>query len=336
MATLKDIAKQAGVSPATVSRILNEDDSLNVTSETKERVLSYARQLNYTRKASRARQQTRIGIFQWFSETQETQDPYYQNIRVGIERYCASHKIDVVRAYQSDPHYEDTLQGVNALICIGKFGNKRIEALKKLADQVIFVDMKTKRIHCNTLSLDFNQAVEDVMNYLTSLNHRKIAYFGGIEHLGDHTVYFEERKDLFQKYCELNDIEYKPYLKEYGFSMEAGHQMMSELIEAGTLPTAVFAASDPIALGVLRALSEHQIRVPEDISVVGFDDIEMAAYTQPALTTVHAPAQLMGEYAAHYITLLASDASRTSNIPIRLVLPCNLVIRDTCGPAPHN
>ncbi len=331
MATLKDIAARAGISAGAVSRILNQDETLNVTPKTRERVYQIANELGYHKKNAPS-PNTTIGIFQWFSQFQELQDPYYQSIRMGIEKYCADKKLEVIRTYKSDSNYKDTLKNIRALICIGKFDDAQIKEFQSLAPYVLFVDMKTKRIHCNTICLDFPQAVTDAMDYLYELGHRKIAYLGGKEILQDQSVYYEERKESFITYCETHQITYKPYLKESGFSSEDGYQMTLELIRDNQLPTAIFAASDPIALGAMKALTESQIRIPEDISVMGFDDINLAAYTQPALTTIHAPATFMGEYAAHYIYMLSRAASIEYQTPVRLVLPCELVIRDSCAP----
>ena len=104
MATLKDIAKKAGVSSATVSRILNQDETLSVTPQTRERVQEIARELNYKKKSSPS-SKTVIGIFQWVTLFQELEDPYYQAIRSGIERYCMTENLEIRRAFQSDPDY---------------------------------------------------------------------------------------------------------------------------------------------------------------------------------------------------------------------------------------
>lgn len=330
MATIKDIAKKANVSAATVSRILNQDDTLSVTEQTREKVLKVAQELNYTKKRT-SNQQITLGIFQWYSLFQELEDPYYQAIRIGIENYCASRQIDVVRTFQSDSNYIDALKGVNALICIGKFNEQQIHSFESITKNIIFVDMKTSRIHCNTIVLDFRQAVIDAMDYLTNLGHHHIAYLGGKEYLEDGNIYYEERKDTFVNYCKDHDIIYKPYLLEQEFSAESGYQMMMKLIKNNHTPTAVFAASDPIAIGAMRALYENGYKVPDDISVMGFDDINVASFSNPPLTTVHAPAEFMGEYAAHYVTLLTKDTAVEYQTPVRLTLPCSLSIRKSCS-----
>ena len=114
MATLKDIAERAGVSTATVSRILNEDETLSVTDTTRKNVLRIAQELHYNKKKTSAPSMT-IGIFQWISLLDETEDPYYQDIRSGIEQYCAEKKIEVIRAFESDHNYMETLRDVPAL-----------------------------------------------------------------------------------------------------------------------------------------------------------------------------------------------------------------------------
>lgn len=335
MATLKDIAQRAGVSTATVSRILNQDETLSVTENTRNNVLRIAQELHYNKKRTSAPSMT-IGIFQWISLSDETEDPYYQDIRNGIEQYCAEQKIEVIRAFESDHNYADTLRDVPALICVGKYSDIQRQELEKLSSHVLFLDMRTSQINCNTITLDFGQAVYDAMDYLTGLGHRHIAYLGGREQLTDSTIYFEERKDAFIRYCTQHELYWEPYIREEDFSVESGYRMALSLIKAreeGTslLPTAVFAASDPIAIGAMRAFYKYDYRIPDDISIVGFDDISAAGFLNPPLTTIHAPAFQMGRYAAHYVIQMTDTFTQQEALPVRITLPCSLRIRESCG-----
>ena len=97
------------------------------------------------------------------------------------------------------------------------------------------------------------------------------------------------------------------------------------------LPTAVFAASDPIAIGAMRAFYKYNYRVPDDISIVGFDDISAAGFLNPPLTTIHAPAFQMGRYAAHYVIQMTDTFIQQEALPVRITLPCTLRIRESCG-----
>ena len=218
--------------------------------------------------------------------------------------------LEIRRAFQSDPDYMNTLRGVQGLICIGKFNDKQIQLFESITPNVIFVDMQTSKINCNTISLDFEQAVVDALNYLTSLGHTSIAYLGGKEYLNDDTVYFEQRKDTFIRYCKEHQISYEPYLKETEFSADAGYQMMMELIEAGTLPSAVFAASDPIAIGAMRALYQKGYRIPEDVSIIGFDDVPMCDMMVPPLSTMKVRKRELGATAVQRLLDRVADPKR--------------------------
>lgn len=219
-----------------------------------------------------------IGIFQWYSVFQELEDPYYQAIRVGIEKYCADHNIHVVRAFQSDCNYPDTLKDLQGLICIGKFNKSQIKSFQKLNSNTIFVDMKTPKIYCDTINLDFQQAVTEALDYLYDLGHRKIAYLGGKEVLADNSVYFEERKDTFINFCQEHSIDHESFIYEGDYSAESGYNMTKQMIADGDLPTAIFSASDPLAIGAMRALYENGYKIPDDISIIGFDDISVASF----------------------------------------------------------
>ena len=149
MATIKDIAQKAHVSAATVSRILNQDESLSVTDQTRNRVLKIAEELNYIKKKP-VKNKFTIGIFQWYSLFQELEDPYYQSIRIGIEHYCTKKQIEVIRAFRSDSNYAEKLKKVDGLICIGKFNDAEI-ALFSRSDCELSVNKEEKRKKCSLL-----------------------------------------------------------------------------------------------------------------------------------------------------------------------------------------
>ena len=181
MATIKDIAESAGVSSATVSRILNNDSTLNVSPETRQRVLDAANALNYKKKSRISNKSTyTIGIVQWFSPQQELEDNYYLLIRQGIEDFCMQNCIHVVRTYKADVNYMDSLKSVDALICVGKFSNGEVKRFRELTSNIIFLDMPVDDTSVSTITLDFDHAIKTGMNYLTSLGHTNIILIVGI------------------------------------------------------------------------------------------------------------------------------------------------------------
>lgn len=330
MATLREIASASGVSLGAVSRILNNDTSLNVTTATRQHVLDVAASMGYKKKARapKASRSLTFGILQWFSPTQELEDPYYLSVRLGVEDYCINNNIKVVRAFRSDSDFKYSLSEIDALVCIGKFNNEEISSFVQICPNLILADMYTNRAEYNSISLDFEAAICDVMDAFNQKGFKKVGYLGGLEYLSADNIYPDRRRELFiSKACELN-MDYKNYFLEGDFSAESGYAMMKELIDKKQLPEAIFAASDSIAIGALRALSEAGISVPKDISLVGFNDITAAGYTTPPLTTVHAPAFEMGSYAANF---LHRDFDLYTNLhtPLHMTLPCTLIMRES-------
>lgn len=329
MATIKDIAREAGVSPSTVSRILNNDSSLSTSLETKQKVLDAAKALHYTKIKTTSKSAFHLGIVQWFSPSQELQDPYYLLIRQGIEDFCLQNCIQITRLFQSDMSSMDTLKNVDGLICIGKFSKQEVNIFKSITSNIVFLDMPLADDTVTSLSLDFTQAVNMAMDYLTSLGHTTIGFLSGKEYVGGNELFIDERKQAFEDYCRIHHLTFEDYQKEETFSIESGYHMMNELIKEGKLPTAIFAASDHIAVGAMKALQEAGIKVPEQISVIGFNDIELCSFTTPKLTTIHAPAYDMGQYGVNF--LFAASNLKTDT-PLKAKLPCRLVLRESCMP----
>ena len=252
MATIKDIASAAGVSAAAVSRILNNDETLNVSPETRQKVLDTARELHYVKRGRPSvKSLFTLGIIQWFSSQQELEDNYYLLIRQGIEDYCLSHNIQIVRTYKSDINYMDVLKDVDCLICIGKFSQEEISYLYEMNSCILFLDMPVNDDRISTIIPDFSEAVTEALDYLTGIGHREIGFFTGKEYIGENHLYPDYRKKVFIDYCDAHDLIYEPYIQEGVFQISSGYEMACNLINGGKLPTAIFAASDPIAFGAI-------------------------------------------------------------------------------------
>lgn len=326
MATIKDIAQAAGISAGAVSRILNHDPTLSVSPETKKRVFSIAQGLNYQKSKSRDKSIFKMGILQWFSAEQEMQDSYYMLVRQGIEDFCQKHSIGIVRAFQSDASSIDTLQDADGLICIGKFSDDEIRKFIDICGNVVFLDMPITDYNITTLTMDFKAAVYEALDYLTELGHKKIAYLGGKEYVGDQELFIDERKQAFLSYMNNHELD-STLIYEDTYSTASGYQMMQDLLKNEDLPTAVFAASDAIAFGAMRAVQEKGLSIPEDISIIGFNDTEMSSYTTPALTTVFAPAYDMGQHGAN---LIYAASNLNISTPLKAKILCQLVKRESC------
>lgn len=333
MATIKDIAALAGVSSASVSRILNNDFTLNVPQSTRDKVMNAANTLGYVKKKKKTEQTSMsIGIVQWISPTREVEDPYYLSIRQGVESFCEKNKISIQRVFFTDVDYQKRLEHVDGLVCIGKFSREQRTSLRAICRNLIFLDMNMDPLTECCVTLDFKAAIRNVIEQFAQQGHRKVGYLGGREYI-DGQLYQDDRLKYFRRYTEQNQMITEPYIIEGDYSIESGYAMMNEMIARGDIPTAVFAASDPIAIGAMRALQENGLRVPGDVSIIGFDDIETAKYTNPPLTTILAPTHDIGIFGTR---LLYDAFRRNENLSIfRVQIPCYLVQRDSAGPAPR-
>ena len=327
MATIRDLARIAGISPGAVSRILNNDPTLSVSADTRKKVFDIAEELHYHKSRTVDKAAFKMGILLWLSAEQEVQDNYYLLARQGIEDFCRKNVISITRAFRSDPDTIRSLQGVDGLICLGKFSNAEITQFMNLCKNIVFLDMPVADFHITSLSMDFKNAVFTALDYLTKLGHNKIAFLGGREYIGNGEPFHDERKEAFLSYMKAHLPDHTPSVLEGSFTSSSGYELMKTLLQSTNRPTAVFAANDSIAFGAIKAIQEHGLSVPQDISIIGFNDVDMCAYSTPALTTIHAPAYDMGQHGANLV-YVASNLS--INTPLKAKIPCHLVVRDSC------
>lgn len=332
MATLKDVANLAGVSSASVSRILNNDLTLSVPQSTRDKVLEAAETLGYVKKKKKTEVSSMlVGIVQWVSAENEAKDPYYLNIRQGVENYCSNHMITTIRCYASEFTLNKRLDKVDGLVCIGKFSEDARAKMISICSNIIFLDMRLDSISNCCIIPDFKGAMRLVIDHFVSEGHKKVGFLGGVEKIND-KVYPDDRLKYFRRFAAQEDMDYLPYLVMNEFSRESGYEMMKSLIDSGHVPTAVFAASDPIAIGAMRACHEAGLRVPEDISIIGFDNIDECNYTYPPLTSIFVPTYEMGSTG---MRMLHDAWKRNENIqPMEIKLPCYMIRRQSTQSLP--
>lgn len=177
-----------------------------------------------------------------------------------------------------------------------------------------------------TVNIDhFNSAI-DMVNHLVSLGHRRIAYISGpLKNNRLSSFRFEGYcQGLFQNQIEIE----KQFIVEGNFTIECGYDKGRELMERPTKPTAIFAANDEMAIGAIKAIKELGYKVPEDIAVVGFDDIKLSAYIEPPLTTVAQPKQQIGAEAMEVLLRCINNETLSSQ---EIILDSELIVRESCG-----
>lgn len=330
MATLKDIARKAGVSVATVSRILNGNHDYSFSRETTERIRAYAEEMGYKpgrrrRKkaaAEKTKQLLHIALVVWYPEEREHEFAYYRDIRMGIEKQCGDKGISFSRYYTADQFNQDPdAEKFDGLLAVGKFSGSDIEKFAKKTRHIVFVDSSPDPLRFDSVVVDFFAAVEEVVTYLMRRGHRSIGYIGKYEYAGlNREPYPDFRKEsfrlitrdrgIFNEACVFVTDEPTP---------SAGYAIANRLANR-SVPDAFIVFSDTVALGVLSAFQESGIRVPEDVSIVSFDDLPFARYTFPSLTTVKIYTDFMGQAA---VDLLHEKVTENRKMPKKRSFPTN-------------
>jgi len=327
MATIKDIAQLAGVSIATVSRVLNYDTTLSVGDETKKRIFEAAEELSYKKKPARKQESVKIALLQWYTEKEELEDLYYMSIRLGVENRCRHLGVHMVKYFQDN--YEELKDNeIQGLIAIGKFSSTQVKELLSITKNIVFVDSSPDEERFDSIVIDFEKATEKVLQHFIKKGHEEIGYIGGREGFKDKTSIIEDQRELaFKSYLEVKGLLNEAFMYSGTFSVDDGHSLMKKAIQehGDNLPTAFFAGNDSIAVGALRALLEEGISVPERVNIIGVNDISISKYVFPSLSTVKVYTELMGETAVD--TLLERIEGRKT--AKKIFISTKLILRNS-------
>ncbi|MBP7085406.1 MAG: LacI family DNA-binding transcriptional regulator [Enterococcus sp.] len=324
MATIKDIAQKAGVSPATVSRVLNYDPDLSVSKETEQKVFEIAEALNYTKHKNKRRESAVLRLVQWYDSEEELADLYYLAIRLGIEKRAEELNIRLIKEQMSELSDTET-QGT---IAVGKFDQAQMKQLKKLNEELLFVDFDGLSLGINSLVVDFSQGVQLIIDQFIKEKHERIGILSGMEYTkGSRHEIDDPRFLVFREYLTRLKLYNEADHLQGAFTIEGGYTAMKTYLESHTdYPTAFFASSDALAIGAMRAIQGHGLRIPEDISVIGFNDVSVAKYVTPALTTVKVYTEWMGELAVSTILELIQEKAP---VPRKITVGTELILRES-------
>ncbi|KAF1299455.1 LacI family transcriptional regulator [Enterococcus sp. JM4C] len=332
MATIKDIADLAGVSKTTVSRVLNFDQALSVSDETKKRIFEAAEKLEYTKyKRNRVIEKGKIAIVQWMTEKDELDDVYYLSLRMSAEKKILDEGYEIVRYFRNDQLLFD--EEVIGIVSIGECSPEQQQTLIDFTDNLVFVGMDILSAKYDSVSLDFDQAVSSVVDFFVEAGHENIGFIGGVDYgktLSNHPVGKDKRTMSFEKYATLKGVYSPANVFQGAFDVESGYEMMKTAIMnlKNTLPTAFLTANDPLAVGALRALQEEGIAVPGKVSLIGFNDSSIAKYVFPTLSSVRIHTELMGEAS---VELLLEKLETERSVAKKLIIATELSLRGSTG-----
>ena len=332
MATIKEIASIAEVSISTVSRVLNFDETLNVSDTTREKILRIADELEYVsskNKKSKNKRTKDIGIFYWYNYEEELGDPYYLSIRLAAEKKCNENNFNLVKLSE-DSDIND-IKNLNGIIAIGRFTSSTIEKLASANENIIFIDFSPDENRFDSVMADIGKSTTKILNYLYELGHRKIGFIGGkkLEDLSYENTYIDERDINYKEFMERKGI-YNPEYIFQGerFTFKVGYDLTKEALKSKNKLTAFFVGNDTMAVGAYKAISEAGLFVPKDVSIVAVNDQPSAKYMIPALTTIRIPSEYLGSAA---VDLLLENINGSREYKKKVIISTELKIRESCG-----
>jgi LacI family transcriptional regulator len=333
--TSQDVANLAGVSRTTVSFVLNNAEGFQISEETRQKVLESAEQLGYVpdsaAQALASRRARAIGLVMTRSPHHIASDPFLPQILSGLLTVTKSQNlrlmIELVEAEHQNRAYLELARAkrIDGMILL----TPRMDdnALRMLEDAeiptVLMGHLENSNLH--SVDVDNRAAAEQAVRHLVSLGHREIACITNAP--ASYTA-APQRAQGYQDALISAGVVPNPNLIRYAdFDPESGYDRMKSLLQSGEKFTAVFVASDNVAIGAKSAIREAGLRVPDDISMMGFDDIPWSKYSDPPLSTVHLPAESLAQQAcALLLDLLQGQQPPTRSINLKT----ELILRKSC------
>lgn len=332
--TAKEVARLAGVSQSTVSRVLNDTGTDFISEKTKERVRKIVDELGYApnpyARALRGKKTYLIGLI-----VREIADPFFSTLISEI-----SHQADLI-GYRvilgpahSDPIKAHKListfsQHHDGVIIIGDLRNDE-ETIKKIIEDfpgIVAMCRGSKMKEITGVNVNNNKGIKLLLDHLVDLGHKKFAFLDG-GWVGDNI----DRKKGFIEYLEKARYAIDPdWIQKAGSSADTGYEAMKKLLKMSARPTAIIAADDVLAIGAMKAITESGLKIPEDISITGFDDIDLADFVCPALTTIHQPVEEMSALALKLLMDVIDGGSPQNRI---FQMEPELIVRKSTGPVP--
>jgi DNA-binding LacI/PurR family transcriptional regulator len=332
MPSTRKIAEQAGVSVGTVSRVLNNKNG--VSDDVRRRVLEVAQQMNYApikRYPLPMVSTTHIGMLVRPLGESLMANPFYSDVYHGVEQMCSDLRINLY--FSSVDSVEGRLRNLpvllddermGGLILVGAMAPSVVEQFAEIRQlPVVLIDNWYADCHWDSIMLDNAAGVIQATERLIELRHRQIVFVSG----PDHPSIVERRAGYagaMQRHGLPQQVVY-----ETGLGLDEGNAAAEEIVK--TLPgaTAIICSNDMQAFGVMRRLAQLGCHVPEDISVVGFDDVSMAMLTYPPLATVHVDRIAFGRLA---VEMLLSRVQSPGRPPVRCTMSVKFVERASIGP----
>lgn len=338
--TLKEIAAEAGVSISTVSRVINKSSKSPASQEVQDRIWEIVRRTGYTPNSSA--RQLKMGshtapagasrsIACLFARIHEAEaDTFFTALARSIEKEAFKHGYIVKYTFTAfdvnDPNIFRLISDnhVDGVAVLGRCDKQLLKFLKQYFRYVAYtglnnLDAKYDQIVCNGY-----EAAKTAMEHLLKLKHTRIAYVGETSNEDRYRGYRTALAEAGLPFC-------RELVANEPLSSEGGYQGTDLILKKGITVSAFFCPNDATAIGSMRAIKEHGLAIPDDISLISIDDIDTAQYLTPMLTTIHIPVEEMGQMTAK---TLIDRIEGGHTLPMKISLPYYIAGRESCGECP--
>jgi len=336
--TISDVAAQAGVSQRTVSRVLNKSDKVN--DRTRRNVEQIIEQLNYTPSARarglRFRRSYLLGLIY------DVPTLHMNDVQKGILSICTDAGYDIV-VHPCEVGESNLVKDVQTFVQRSKVDGVIVlppvsevaevtEALDRIGIPHVHFASELSTEPWRLVITNYGPAVSDMTNHLVGLGHVRIGFISGPKD----SISSRKRQQAFIEALQRHDLELPAsYVVEGAFTYESGVAAARELLASRDRPTAIFAANDEMAFGVMNVANELGIKIPDDLSVVGFDGTNFATFVIPSLSTIRRPSHQMARLGAQKLLALINDGTDAARQYEVMVSP-QFVPRNSTGPAPSS
>lgn len=338
MATLKELSQRTGCSIATISRILNGDETLSVSEELRRKVLEEAGKTNYNETRSRRgrtpKSMMRIGVAEMLTPAQQLNDPYYLYLGNYVKQGCLDKRYTYIHLESRGESFVlPRGEKLDGIVAIGLFSTSQIESLANLNPNIVFVDSSPFESRFDSVVLGYELGISLALEHLEVLNHKKIGFVGPVYKYNDrHQNALEVRRQLFIKLMESRGGYDPGLMLDCTMDIESTVAAWRAYLKAGNpLPSAVVCANEENAMGTLKILQQEGYVIPRDIAVVSFNDTPRSALVSPSLTSVSINTQEMANIALRMLSERVSISGKepVRSLPLKVIVPPTLVIRES-------
>lgn len=323
MATIKEISQLADVSITTVSRVLNQDDTIVVSPEVKKRIFKIAHELKYVPPRMRHTQKKReivIGVADWHIIRKDRTNIRLSSLDLIVKSMSGNSDVRFERMDKGTPGQYD------GIMAFGVFTEEEMEFLRMQSYAIVFINSDPKDYEYDSIVMDFNKGIQEMLSYLVDQKkYRSVGYIGGLYDEGQVKIGYRRLEGIRAAFTQRGLYE-DSYFFIGDISRESGYELAKKAMESGCLPEAVLLGSEEVAEGAMEAFYDAGLRIPKDIAVVIYKDIETLESKWPTYTKVRMFPDIVWQTA---IKLLLEQIREGRKDNMTIYLPTKLEVGDS-------